>query len=102
MLYTKIQPQSVFGSEEENFQVFLLYMGMAAILVNGAEPFEQIVNILSTGSHMWNLMKIAQAVSEKKTFKNIIMLYMYIAQGQGQITHHRGQNFDCNLKVTLL
>ena len=30
-------------------------------------------------------MKIAQAVSEKKTFKNYTILYMYIAQGQGQI-----------------
>ena len=33
---------------------------------------------------MWNLVKIAQAVSEK-TFKNYTMLYIYIAQGQGQI-----------------
>ena len=31
-------------------------------------------------------MKIGQAVSEKKTFKDYEILYMYIAQGQGQIT----------------
>ena len=32
MLYTKIQPQSFFGSGEEELYVFLPYMGMAAIL----------------------------------------------------------------------
>ena len=61
-------------------------MGMAAILFNSAEPFEQIVNTLSTEGPTWNLVKIAQAVSEKKTFKNHTILYMCIAQGQGQIT----------------
>ena len=39
--------------------------------------------------------EIAQAVSEKETFKNYTILYMYIAQGQGQITP-RGQKFDYN------
>ena len=33
MLYNKIQPQSFLGSGEENFKVFLLYMGMAASLL---------------------------------------------------------------------
>ena len=33
-----------------------------------------------------NLVKTGQAVSEKKTFKDYEILYMYIAQGQGQIT----------------
>ena len=40
-------------------------MGMSSILFNGAEPFKQIVNILSTGGAMWNLMKTVQAVLEK-------------------------------------
>ena len=35
---------------------------------------------------MWKMVKIGQAVSEKKTFKDFIILYLYIAQGQGQIT----------------
>ena len=35
-------------------------MDMAAILFSGAEPFDQIVNILSTEGPMWNLMKIVQ------------------------------------------
>ena len=70
-------------------------MGMAAILFNDIEPFKQIVNILSTESPMGNLVKIAQAISEKKTLKNYTILYMHIAQWQGQITP-KGQNFDCN------
>ena len=36
--------------------------------------------------------KIAQSVS-KKAFKNYTILYMYIAQGQGQITLGE-KNFD--------
>ena len=68
---------------------------MASILFNGMEPFEQIDNTLSTEGPMRNLVKIAQVVSEKKMFKNYTILYMYIAQGQGQLTL-RGQNFDDN------
>ena len=34
----------------------------------------------STEGPMWNLVKIGQAVSEKKTFKDYEILYMYIAQ----------------------
>ena len=36
-------------------------MGMAAILFNGAEPFEYIINTLLTEGPFWNLVKIAQA-----------------------------------------
>ena len=70
-------------------------MGMATILFNGVEPFEQNGNILSTKGPMWNLVKIAQVVSEKKTFKKYTILYVFIAQGEGQITP-RGQNFEYN------
>ena len=62
-------------------------MGMAVILFSGAEPFEQIDNILSTTEGPeWNPVKTVQAVSEKKTFKDFTILNMYIAQWQGQIT----------------
>ena len=44
MLYNKIQPQSFLGSVVEDFKSVLSYMGMAAILFNGAEVLEQIVN----------------------------------------------------------
>ena len=40
------------------------------------------------------LVKSGQVVSEKKTFKDYTILYMYIAQGQKQITS-RGYNFNC-------
>ena len=66
--------------------MFLPYTGMTAILFNDAKPFEQSVNIPSTEGPIWNLVKIGQAVSEKKTFKDFKVLYLYIAQGQGQIT----------------
>ena len=35
---------------------------------------------------LWYLVEIGQAVLEKKNFKNYEILYMYIAQGQGQKT----------------
>ena len=40
-------------------------MGMAAILFNDAEPFEQSVNIPSTEGPVWYLVKIGQVVLEK-------------------------------------
>ena len=64
----------------------LPYIGMAATLFTGVEPFDQIVNTPSTEDPMWNLVKIGQAVSEKKTFKDYMILYMYVAQGQRQIS----------------
>ena len=77
--------------------MFLPYLHIAAILLNGAKPFEEIVKTLLTEGPMPNLVKIAHAVSEE-TFKNSTILYMYImyiSQGQGQISP-RGQNFDFN------
>ena len=58
MLYTKIQFWHFLGSEDD----FLPYMGMTAILFDGAEPFEQIGNTLLTEGPVLNLVKIAQAV----------------------------------------
>ena len=45
MLCTKIQPQSFLSTGEEDFKVFVPYMGMAALFFNSAELFEQIANI---------------------------------------------------------
>ena len=50
-------------------------MDMVAISFNGTEPFDQIVNIISTEG----LEKTVLEVSEKKTFKDFTILYMYIA-----------------------
>ena len=46
----------------------LPYIDLAAILFSVAEPFEEIVNILSTEGTIWNPKKIANVVSEKKTY----------------------------------
>ena len=61
-------------------------MGTAAILFNDAESFEQIDNMPSTEGPNFYLVKIGQSVSGK-TFKDYEIIYMYIAQGQGQIIH---------------
>ena len=45
-------------------------MGMAAILFNGAEPFQQIDNYPSTDGPKWNLEKLLKLFSKKKMFKN--------------------------------
>ena len=86
-VYTKILPRAFLVLEKK----ILPYMDMAAIVFNGAKPFEQLGNTLLTECPKKNLVKIPPAVSEKKTFKDYTILYMYIAQGQGQITL-RGQS----------
>ena len=53
---------------------------MATILFNDPEPFEKRINIHSTEGPMWNLVKIGQLVLEK-TFKDSMVLYLYITQG---------------------
>ena len=53
-------------------------MGITAIVLSGVGPFEQMVNIPSIERSMWNLVKLGQAVSEKKTLKDYIILNMYI------------------------
>ena len=67
--------------EQKVFKLFLPYMDMAATLLKNAEPFAQINNTSSTEGLVWDLMKIGHA---KKTFIDYTILYMYIAQGQGQ------------------
>ena len=80
MLYT------LLVHEKKIFRCFLQYMSMTAILFNDAEWFEQTDNMPSTEGPKCNLVKIGQAVSEKKTFKDCEILNMYIVQGQGQTT----------------
>ena len=63
--------------------VLIIYLGMTAILFNGAEPFEQIVNAPSTGSPMLNPIKTGRAVSGKTLFKDCLILNMYGTQWLG-------------------
>ena len=44
MICAKIQLQGILGSGEEDFERFLPYMGMAAILVNGPQHFSNLVS----------------------------------------------------------
>ena len=67
---------------------------MAATLFNFAEPFEQIGNTLSTEGPIRNLEKIAQAVSQKKAFKNHNFIHVYSPVARAD--NLRGQNFDDN------
>ena len=66
--------------------VFTIYGHDGHLVYNDAEWFEQIDNMPSTEDPKYNLVKTGQAVSEEKMFKDYEILYMYIAQGQGQIT----------------
>ena len=62
-------------------------MGMAAILFNDAEPFEQSVNIPSTVGPVWN-----NGENWSSGFReDFMVLYLYTAKEQGQITP-RGQS----------
>ena len=53
----------------------------AIIFFNDAEPFKQITNTLSTEGSMWNLVKIAHAVSEKQL--KITQFYTWADNHQG-------------------
>ena len=67
-----------------------------AILYNDG-TIEQIIKISSTENRRAHvkLVETGQVVSEKKTLKDYRILYLDIAQWQGQIIHGE-QNFDCN------
>ena len=95
MLYIKIQLKSFLGSGED-FKVLLLYIDMAAILFNRTEPLKQNVNTLLTEGPMCNLVKIAQAVSEK-TVKNFT-IFMHVYSPWARVDNPRGQNFVCTEK----
>ena len=61
---------------------------MADILFSGTEPFERRLH-LKSGEDCSNGFR------KEDIYKIHIILCIYIAQGQGQITTWR-QNFDCN------
>ena len=83
--------------EKKIFKCFLSYRAMAAILFNGTEPFEQIVSILSTECPVWNLVNIAQAVSEKKYLK-ITQFHICIIYPRGKAANPKGTKFLLLLK----
>ena len=60
-------------------------MGMATILFNGAEPFKQTTNNLSTEGPMWIYWNCSSGFRGDIEKLRYTILCMYIAQGQGQI-----------------
>ena len=70
MLHTKPQGHWPFGSGEEIFEGFLLYMGVAAIFVIWPRPSKQIFVSPTHGGSIWNLASIGPIVLEKKIFEN--------------------------------
>ena len=70
----------------------MFYHIWAAISYSGAKPFEQIINIPPTENP---IKKMGQAVSEKKTLKDFMILYLYVAKG-----YPRGRDGDKILILT--
>ena len=83
MLNTKMQTQSFLRPGQEVFYNICAWQPSCSIVRNHlnqwSSSFRQKAHVKSG--------KIVQEVSEKKTFKDFMILYMYIAKGQGQITH---------------
>ena len=69
MMYTKFQGHRLLGLREEDFLMFLPFLGMAAILVMWPGLFEQTFFPPSHRSPVWNLTLIGPVVSEEKMFK---------------------------------
>ena len=72
------------GSSLEQFLVLrvffiIIVLPYIGIAVNGAWPFKQTLNPISTVGWACNLVEIGQVVSEE-LFSNIMILYMYTAQ----------------------
>ena len=70
MLHTKPQGHWPFGSGEEDFEGFLPYMGLVAILVKWPRPSEQTFVAPTHGGSTWNLALTGQVVLEKKISEN--------------------------------
>ena len=81
MLHINIQGHRPFGFREEEFLIFLPYMGMAAILVMWPGPFEQTFVPPSHGGSTSNLAVFGQAGSqEKQVWKG--WTWLILVQGQ--------------------
>ena len=69
MLHTKFQCHWFIGSGAEDSLRFLLYMGIAAVLVMWPGPFEQLFVPPTPGGYIWNLVTIGPGFSEEKSFE---------------------------------
>ena len=69
MLHTKFRGNQPAGTREEDFNGFLPYVGMAAILVMGPPSCHQIFISLYLKTFIQNLVQIGKVVSEKIQFE---------------------------------
>ena len=69
MLHAKFQDHRTSGSGEEDFQRFLPYMGMAAILVIRSASCHQIFIFLYLRAFIESLFQTVTVVSEKIQFE---------------------------------
>ena len=69
MLQAKFQDHRTSGSGEEDFQRFLPYMGVAAILVMSPASCLQIFIFLYLQAFFQSLVQIGKVVSEKIQFE---------------------------------
>ena len=74
MIHAKFQVHRTSASGEEDFQRFLPYMGVAAILVMGPASCHQIFISLYLKAFIQSLVQIGTVVSEKIQFE---FLYVY-------------------------
>ena len=70
MLHAKFQDNRTSGSGEEDFQRFLPYMGVAAILVRRPASCHQIFISLYMKAFIQSLVQIGTVVSEKIQSRN--------------------------------
>ena len=70
MLHTKFRENLPTGSGEEDFEGFLPYVGMAAILVMGPASCHQIFISLYLKAFIKNLVQICKVVSETSSPKS--------------------------------
>ena len=85
MLHTKFQGHWFIDSGEEDFLMFIRYMGMAAMLVMWPRPFEQLSFPKLPEGSIWNLVAIGPVATEEKSFE-IVVRRMYGRTTDGRTT----------------
>ena len=66
--YTKFRGNRPAGSSKEDFELFLPYMGMAAILVKWPASYQNIFISMYLKAYIQNLVKNGRVISEKSMF----------------------------------
>ena len=70
-------------------------------MVGADNPLGPNFDVNRKASSLWSFIASFKKISQKFFYHFFMILYMYIAPGQGQ-TAHRGQRFDVNSYVLSL